>query len=465
MSAPFIWILLPILVGISLLLIQNEHIIAIVGGSTALVLALFALLVPIDEALLLGPVSLKIGASLQFFGRSLRFNTADGSLLAILYGLSALWFFGSEAAAVARRLVPLGMIITALLVASIAVEPFLFAAPFIEVAILIAIPLLSPPRQKPGRGTIRFLIYQTMAMPFILYSGWLLAGVEASPGDLALTIQSATMLGLGFAFLLAVFPLYSWIPLLAEEASPFIVSFIFWVIPTITTIFYIGFLDGYTWLRTSSQLSHVIQISGLIMVASGGILAAFQRHLGRIMAYGSIVQTGFALLAFSLGPGRLVEVVSLLLIPRGLALAQWGLGLTIINVGEKPLRLSTVQGFVRVYPLAVGSIVLASLSIAGFPLLAGFPPLLALWEGIANTSLSTAFWLLVGLLGLLISSLRMLAVFVMAPEKSGWAWNENWLQIIMLGIGIIGLFFLGIFPQTMSPFISSLPRMFEHLGQ
>jgi hypothetical protein len=35
----------------------------------------------------------------------------------------------------------------------------------------------------------------------------------------------------------------------------------------------------------------------------------------------------------------------------------------------------------------------------------------------------------------------------------------------MLGIGVIGLFILGVFPQAMQPFLSGLPRMFEHLGQ
>ena len=74
---------------------------------------------------------------------------------------------------------------------------------------------------RPGRGVVRFLIYQTLAMPFILLAGWLLAGVEASPGDLALTAQSAAMLGMGFAFLLAIFPLYNWVPLLIEETSPY----------------------------------------------------------------------------------------------------------------------------------------------------------------------------------------------------------------------------------------------------
>ena len=465
MSAPFLWIILPGFIGALLLLLRDERSLILIGGAFTLILALTALIVPIDEALLLGPISLKISASLQFFGRTLSFKPADGSMLAILYGLSALWFFGSEAAGVARRIVPLGMMVIALLVASIAVKPFLFAALFIEIAVLLSVPLLSPPRQKPGRGTIRFLVYQTMAMPFILFSGWSLAGVEASPGDLAMTIQSAVMLGIGFAFLLAVFPLYSWMPLVAEETSPYIAAFLFWAFPTAITIFYMGFLDRYAWLRASSQLSNAIEISGIIMIVTGGLWSAFQRHLGRLMAYAAIAGTGFILLAFGLGPGKLVEVVSLLLIPRGLTLAVWGLALTIIQVNKKPLRFSAVKGYARVYPLATAAIILAGLSSAAFPLLAGFPPILALWEGLAGASLAIPFWLLIGLLGLLTGVIRSLAVFVMAPEKTGWAWNENWLQTIMLGLGMIGLFILGLFPQITNPLIAGLPRMFEHLGQ
>jgi formate hydrogenlyase subunit 3/multisubunit Na+/H+ antiporter MnhD subunit len=465
MSAPIIWIVLPIIIGVFLLLLQNERSVTLIGGTLALLLALIALMIPIDQALLLGSISFKISAGIQVLGRSLNFDPADGSLLAILYSLTALWFFGAEATGMARRLVPLGMMIIALLVASIAVEPFLYAALLIEIAVLLSIPLFSPPNQKPGRGTIRFLIYQTMAMPLILLSGWSLAGVEASPGDLAMTIQSATMLGLGFAFLLTVFPLYNWIPLLAEETSPYIVSFILWVLPTITMIFYMGFMDRYTWLRTSSQLALAVQVSGMIMVVTGGVWAAFQRHLGRIMAYATIVEMGFTLLAFSLVPEKIVEVIALLLIPRGLALAVWGLALSTIQKNSQPLRFSAVQGYARIYPLAAGSIILANLSVAGFPLLAGFPPLLALWEGLADTSLTLSFWLLIGLFGLLIGAIRTLAVFVMAPEKTGWTWNENWAQVIMLGVGVTGLFILGVFPQATQPFLSGLPRMFEHLGQ
>jgi len=43
--------------------------------------------------------------------------------------------------------------------------------------------------------------------------------------------------------------------------------------------------------------------------------------------------------------------------------------------------------------------------------------------------------------------------------------TETWVQTAMLGVGVIGLFILGMFPQAMQPFLASLPTLFEHLGQ
>ena len=378
--------------------------------------------------------------------------------------MCALWFFGAEAAGVAGRLIPLGLIITALLVASIAVQPFLFAALLIEMAVLVAIPLLQPLNQKPGQGVIRFLIYQTLGMPFILFAGWLLAGVEASPGDLSLTVQSTVMLGLGFAFLLGIFPLYNWIPQLLEECSPYIVGFLLWLLPTIIVIFGMSFLDRYAWLRTSSQVITGLRVVGLLMLVSGGLWAAFQHHFGRLMAYTTIAETGFLILAVSLAVGTTADLVFLFLIPRGLSLAIWSLSLAIMKKNDERLRFSAMQGIARTYPLAAAGLILAALSNAGFPLLAGFPPRLALWNGLAHESFRVAIWYLVGLLGLLVGAVRMLAVLVMEKEETPWNLEENLVQRGMLGIGIIALFILGLFPQSVGAIIEGLPLMFTHLN-
>jgi len=109
--------------------------------------------------------------------------------------------------------------------------------------------------------------------------------------------------------------------------------------------------------------------------------------------------------------------------------------------------------------------ILAALSTSGFPLLAGFPARLALWDGLARTSIGTALWMGIGMIGLFTASIRMLAVLSMADEYTSWKLGENWLQVIMLGLGMTGLFLLGLFPQAVQHFLASLPSMFEHLGR
>lgn len=465
MSAPAIWIFIPFLAGVIILFFINERYSAVTGGVIALALSLTALIFPIDTALLIGTVSLKISASVQIFGRSFIFSTADGLLLAFIYGTAALWFFGTHTSGISNRFVSLGLMIVSLLTASIAVEPFLFAALLLEMAAMLVIPLLVPPYQKPQRGVMRFIIYQTLAMPFILFSGWMLAGVEASPGSIGLTTQAGTMLGLGFAFLLAIFPLYNWIPMLTEEASPYATGFLLWALPTFTMIFALDFFDRYAWLRTSPELSSAIQFAGIFMVASAGMLAATQKHIGRMMGYSAIVETGLVILALGIKSSQIVNVTFLLLIPRGLELAVWALGLSVLKREAYSLQFSEVQGMMRKYPVAVIAILAAHLSMAGFPLLAGTPPRLALYQELASQSLFSVFWIFAGLLGLLIGAIRTMAVLTMSEENSGWALNESWVQTAMLGLGVIGLFILGVAPQLLQPFLSNLPALFDHIGQ
>jgi NADH:ubiquinone oxidoreductase subunit 2 (subunit N) len=464
MNAPIIWILVPFAGGVLILITLRERLSALSGGTLAAILSMLALIFPIDTALLIGPVSMKISASVQFLGRSFVLSTADGPLLALIYGLAALWFFGTQASGTAHRFVSLGLMIFSLLVASIAVEPFLFAALLLEMAAMLVVPLLVPLHQKPGRGVIRFIIHQTLAMPFILFSGWMLAGVEASPGDISLTTQAGTMLGLGFAFLLAIFPLYHWVPMLAEETSPYATGFLLWVLPLFTIIFALGFLDRYAWLRTSPQLSAVIQFAGIFLVVSGGFFAAVQRHLGRMMAYAAIAETGLAILAMGLKSSEVVNIVFLLLLPRGLELVVWALGLSIFKQNVFSLHFTDLQGIARKYPIATAAVVVAHLSMTGFPVLAGFPPRLALWQELAERSLSASFWVFIGVLGLLIGAVRTLAVLTMTDEHADWVTYESRMHTAMLGIGVAGLVILGVFPQLTQVLLAGLPAMFVHLG-
>jgi NADH-quinone oxidoreductase subunit N len=465
MSAPILWILLPLLLAGLLLLIGNQRVIFLLACLFTLFLMLAALLLPINTALSIAGLTIKLIPSVEILGRNLTLTSANRSFLALIYGSAFFWFVPAASLQIARRMIPLGLAITSLLVAALAVQPFLYAALIIEVAVLISIPLLTSPGHAPGKGVIRFLIFQSLGVPFILFSGWLLAGLGANPGDLGQVQQAATFLGLGFAFLLAVFPFYTWIPLLADEAHPYVVGFLLWMLPTVTLFYALGFLDGYTWLRDASFLKSFLTLVGALMVVSGGLLAAFQRHLGRIMGYAIIVETGFSLLALSLGDPNGLNIFLLLLVPRAISLIVWALTLSLLKEQAPGLSLKDVKGLAHVWPFASSALVLANLALAGMPLLAGFPAHQAVWEGLARTSIPVAFWVLMGSLGLIASAVRVLAALTAAPEGTPWGARETRTQRLLLAVGVLGLFVLGLFPEWALPLWNKLPALFQHLGQ
>ena len=465
MSAPFLWIFLPMALAGLLLFLRNQKVVLLIACLFMLFLTLSAWLLPIDTALTIGSWTFKITPSFAILGRNLTLTSADRSFLALIYGSAFFWFLPTFSLKINRPLIPLGLAITSLLVSILAVEPFLYAALIIEMAVLLSIPLLTVPGHKPAKGVIRFLIFQTLAIPFILFSGWLLAGIGANPGNLTLVQQAAIMLGLGFAFLLAIFPFNTWIPLLAEEVHPYIVGFLLWTLTTATLFFGLGFLDRYTWLRDASSLPVVLSTAGAIMVVTGGLFSAFQSHLGRIMGFAIIVETGFSLLALSQGSQVGVGIFLLLLVPRTFSLVVWALSLSILREQAPGLSLKDVKGLAHTWPFATSGLILANLALAGLPLLSGFPAHLAVWEGLARSSLPLAFWVLIGSLGLLSSAVRALASLASAPEGTTWGIRETQSQRFLVLVGLVSLFVLGLFPQWTQPLWTKLPIIFEHLGQ
>jgi NADH-quinone oxidoreductase subunit N len=382
--------------------------------------------------------------------------------------------------------VPIGMMLVSIWVAVIAVEPFLYAALLLELAVLLSVPLLSPPGSPPQRGAIRYLIFQTFGMPFILLTGWLLAGVESSPGNLDLVVRATTLLGFGFIFLLGLFPFHSWLPMLAEEAHPYPASFVFFFLPLMVSLFGLNFLDQYAWLRQSTELYETLRIAGIIMMLVGGVWAALQRHLGRNLGFAILIGTGASLVAISVIPS--LELFFAMQIPRALALAVWALGLSVLHksasqpatqgsTGEvlnppavqsmpraEALYFHNIQGLGRRLPLATAAVTLGSLSFAGYPILAGFPVYQALWRNLATSTPQLAALALFGSLSLGVSGIRGLAVLVTGANEEPWQIQEHWLTAVFLIIGILLMILLGLFPHWLLPYAASISEVYSQLN-
>lgn len=462
MNAPLIWIAFPLAVSVLLYFLQRRRLLVILlGGIVSFGLAAMALLIPIASLIKIGPLSFQISSTLEILGRRFLLDNGNRPFLELIYITGGFWFLGAWVARTSRLFVPLGLSMMALLVAVGAVEPFLYAALLIEMAVLVSMPMLAPPGKPFSQGLLRYLIFQTLALPFILFAGWGLAAIEANPSDLRLYPQVEVFLGLGFAFWLAVFPFYTWIPLLAEESHPYVAGFVLMMLSSVILLLPLNFLDSFAWLRTSQVLFPGLRLTGLLMVGTGGVWAAFQSNPARLMGYAVIVETGFSLLALSLGIPNGLSLYTQLLVPRIVAIALWALALSIWQRQAGFQGFDHSQGLLRRSPIVCGAFLVAYFSLGGLPLLAGFPPRQVLMETLASQSLSISFWVLVGNVGFLIGGLRALMAMVNTPEP--WQRIETLAQSVMLAAGALALIVLGVFPGWFLPGMIRLLEPFTHL--
>ncbi len=464
MSAPLLWILLPLAFGMLLLFARSTRQSAAVGVVGALLLALAALALPIDAPIrLVGDFGIRISPSFSVLGRRLVLTNAARPLIAGVYLSAAVWFAGAYVARLEPTFVGLAFDLVALLLAALAVRPFLYAALIIEAAVLLSVPLLSPPGSSAGRGVLRFLTLQTLGMPFILLTGWMLVGTETSLPGTALALRSEVLLGIGFALLLGVFPFHSWAPMLGEEVHPYAAALVLLALTTVVAIFGLFFLERYAWLREAETVYRWLRLIGALMIVLNGLLAAFQRHAGRALGYGLLMDTGFGLFALGAGGKAGLALFFALLPPRVLLFALWAVALSGLGRRRDGLSYPELAGIGAEAPLLLAAAVLAPLALAGIPLFVAAPTRLAIWKLSSNLG---AYWLaaiLLGSAGLAAAAFRLLGVLVATEAEKPWASTETADEWIWVGGLLLAAILLGVFVGFWVHGAAKAALLFPHL--
>jgi formate hydrogenlyase subunit 3/multisubunit Na+/H+ antiporter MnhD subunit len=478
MSAPFVWGVVPLLVGLGLLALRRwERQVNWAGALFMLALAGSVWLLPVNKAVRVGLWTVRLADVLIVFGRRFVIADAERGLFALLYLLAGLWFLGALVARPGKLFVPLGMISVVLWLGALAVEPFLYAALFLQIAVILTVPFLRPPGGEAGPGVLRYLVFQSLGTPFILFTGWMLGQVNPELADPAQLVLPATLAGFGFALLIAVFPFHTWLPMLAEEVHPYPAAFIFVMLPFVVALLGLGFLNEFSWLRNAPAVYALLRGVGFLMMVTGGLWAAFDfsarrryfsskpRLLGRTMGFATMVTTGLFLLAISLDHVTGLEVFFGLMLPQGVVFLIWAFALNVLRERAGTLDFLALQGVGRILPTTTVALILAQFSAAGFPLLAGFSMRVLLLDQLAASNVFGAFGMMLGSFGLLVAALRTLAVFVMVPETEprNLPPETPGLRIWLVG-GILLLLLFGLLPQWLAPLVTRLPLAFPAWG-
>lgn len=447
MSAPVLWVVVPAGIGLLLwFLRRNQNLTLSLAAGICFALTLAAVFVPIDAPVNLGSLSFTLPTTLPVLGRRFVLAAEDKMILTLLYGLGTVWFGLALMAWPHRLFAPFGLGMLAALVAALAVEPFLYAALLVETAVLFSIPFLSPPGRQVGPGLQRYLIFQTLAVPAILFAGWLTSAAGVNPADTLPITRAGLFLGLGFAFWLAVFPFYNWLPMMMTETHPFPVGFVLSLLPTAILLLGLDFINATPFLRSSEALYNVLRVVAVMMVFTAGLWAMFQVNLARIFGYAVIFETGFALFAISLNnlPGWMLFAASFM--PRLLALLVLAFSLASLENHGIPLTLTGIRGLAHKYPLISLGLLSSLLSIAGFPLFAGLPVRLEVFEQLAVISQTALIGAAVGTAGLLFCTIQILSELVHTDDRT-WHLGENWMERVIFVGGIAFLLLFGLFPE------------------
>jgi len=459
MSSPILWIFLPLLIsGILLIFTSRPITLKWVGSGTSFLLAMSGLILPINEEFHLLFWDITISDQLLVFGRRFILGASDRPIVVLLFLIGAYWFLLLEPKIVPTQTVPLGLGGIVLIITAYAVDPLFYGALFFAFLALIYVVLLTPPGTSPTPGVLRFLIFQILGILFILFAAWLASWIDINSDDQLLLSRSILILGLGFSFLLAIFPFISWVSMIAETNHPFTVGFVFDTYFLGVLLFGSRFITEGGWIAQGVSLGGAFQFAGVLMLGVGGILAVFTKHLGRLTASLTLAEIGRSLLAMSLFQAGFPIFFSMVII-QVIALGIWSLSLSHLLNLSGSLDFESAKGSLWQWPVTTSGMLIGFFSLAGLPLLAGFPIYWSLGSGLSFYPLWISVSYLTASAGMVIGGLRLFSLVTKKdPVENVLIAGSQFYRYLLLVLNLI-LILLGFIPQALISLSQTITEM------
>jgi NADH-quinone oxidoreductase subunit N len=237
-----------------------------------------------------------------------------------------------------------------------------------------------------SEAAIKYFVMGALASGFFLYGVSLIYGETGSFEFLAVVQQTALQInspslallfGLMFilvsvAFKFAVAPFHLWLPDV-YEGSPISVTLFISTLPKVAAF---GFALRLLMNALSALSYHwqiVLLIVAILSIIVGNLGAITQNNVRRLLGYSTIAHMGFLFLALFVGAeSTFTLALNYLVIYVLMSLGVFGI-LTLVSSGSKEIEtIKDLQGLGKTHPGLAFMLMIALLSLAGIPPLAGF---------------------------------------------------------------------------------------------
>ena len=464
MSAALLWIYFPFGVGLFLMLFpDNKKFTRIFGLVVTALLSLIALRIPVNSMIVLNRSSLIFTATSRIMGRTITITRADQTIVAFFYAFTFLWIFGSMFAWVYRFFIPISLMCTALMVAVISVQPFIYGIFLVMICCLLLVPMLRNVQRRNENVMLRFLLYQLLGMVCLAISGQLTGTLDINPQDTYLLKRTVILIFIGLSLWLAVFPFFSWIALLMEKSCPFVSGFAVSLLQFSSLFILLQFLNDHIWLRTYQPFFYALRLAGIMMLVTGAVLAVFQTDLQRMMAFIITAENGASILLIGLNSHESINTFLTGLFIHAIVWLIWATSVKFIG-SDYELSLESLRGLAYKHPVVCAALLLSHFTVSGMPLLAGFELRMSLFSSCFARSGVLGWVACTASAVLIFSGLRLMFIFL-SPEQTGTAAPDFadertrydiYMRRALLTVLMILLVLISIFPSMMEVFISGI---------
>jgi NADH-quinone oxidoreductase subunit N len=331
---------------------------------------------------------------------------------------------------------------------------------------------------KAAEGALKYFLLGAFSTGFLLYGIALVYGATGSTnlpvigqriGEYALAHQGMLLVGaalllVGFAFKVAVVPFHMWAPDVYEGAPTPVTAF---MAAAVKAAAFAAFLR--VWLECFGVIEFawfapIWWVAAVTMIVAN-VVALAQRNVKRLLAYSSIVHSGYLLVAVAAGSRLGASAFLFYLFAYTLAVfGAFAVVSAVGRAGERNLEISDYEGLWNVRPgLAVGMAV-CLLALLGFPVFGGvgfFAKLYLLQAALAAPSNLAPLAVLLVVTSVVSAGyyLHVVRVMFMKPRREDAADPEpaGRLTRLVLTASVVLILVLGLLPGRLATWARSSP--------